>query len=130
MRPLADIESAIEAAGANPDPQAGASALLALAEEVLEEGRHLGDRKLLHEGPVGHRRHAGLGTGVVEEAAAGQGHAVQDPGALLGILQGRRFIAEQHLWLPGQGHGQDQGGQAGQVAIHSSICQSAAPGNC
>ena len=36
MRPLADIESAIEAAGANPDPQAGASDLLALAEEVLE----------------------------------------------------------------------------------------------
>jgi hypothetical protein len=36
LRPLADIESAIEAAGANPDPQAGASDLLALAEEVLE----------------------------------------------------------------------------------------------
>ena len=36
MRPLADIESAIEAAGASPDPRAGASDLLALAEEVLE----------------------------------------------------------------------------------------------
>jgi hypothetical protein len=36
LRPLADIESAIEAAGANPDPQAGASELLALSEEVLE----------------------------------------------------------------------------------------------
>ena len=36
MRPLADIESAIEAAGANPDPQAGARELLALSEEVLE----------------------------------------------------------------------------------------------
>jgi hypothetical protein len=36
LRPLADIESAIEAAGGNPDPQAGASDLLALAEEVLE----------------------------------------------------------------------------------------------
>ena len=36
MRPLADIETAIEAAGANPDPQAGATDLLALAEEVLE----------------------------------------------------------------------------------------------
>ncbi len=36
MRTLADIESAIEAAGANPDPQAGAGELLALAEEVLE----------------------------------------------------------------------------------------------
>ncbi len=36
MRPLADIESAIEAAGANPDPQAGAAELLALSEEVLE----------------------------------------------------------------------------------------------
>ena len=36
MRPLADIESAMEAAGASPDPQAGASDLLALAEEVLE----------------------------------------------------------------------------------------------
>ena len=36
MRPLADIEGAIEAAGSKPDPQAGASELLALAEEVLE----------------------------------------------------------------------------------------------
>ena len=36
MRPLADIESAIEAAGVNPDPQAGAEDLLALSEEVLE----------------------------------------------------------------------------------------------
>ena len=36
MRPLADIESAIAAAGANPDPQAGARELLALSEEVLE----------------------------------------------------------------------------------------------
>jgi hypothetical protein len=36
LRPLADIETAIEAAGANPDPQAGAGELLALAEEVLE----------------------------------------------------------------------------------------------
>ena len=36
MRPLADIEGAIEAAGSNPDPQAGAAELLALSEEVLE----------------------------------------------------------------------------------------------
>ena len=36
MRPLADIETAIATAGANPDPQAGADELLALAEEVLE----------------------------------------------------------------------------------------------
>ena len=36
MRSLADIERAIGAAGANPDPQAGADELLALAEEVLE----------------------------------------------------------------------------------------------
>ena len=36
MRPLADIESAIGAAGVNPDPQTGADELLALAEEVLE----------------------------------------------------------------------------------------------
>ena len=36
MRPLADIETAIEAAGANPDPQAGARDLLTLSEEVLE----------------------------------------------------------------------------------------------
>ena len=36
MRPLADIETAIEAAGANPDPQAGSRELLALSEEVLE----------------------------------------------------------------------------------------------
>ena len=36
MRPLADVETAIEAAGAHPDPQAGAGELLALAEEVLE----------------------------------------------------------------------------------------------
>ena len=36
MRPLADIETAIEAAGAHPDPQAGAGELLALAEEVLQ----------------------------------------------------------------------------------------------
>ena len=36
MRSLAAIESAIGAAGANPDPQAGADDLLALAEEVLE----------------------------------------------------------------------------------------------
>ena len=36
MRPLADIETAIEAAGAHPDPQAGAEELLALTEEVLE----------------------------------------------------------------------------------------------
>ena len=36
MRPLADIEAAIAKAAADPDPQAGAEALLALAEEVLE----------------------------------------------------------------------------------------------
>jgi hypothetical protein len=36
LRPLADIEGAIEAAGSNPDPQAGAAELLALSEEVLE----------------------------------------------------------------------------------------------
>jgi hypothetical protein len=36
LRSLADIESAIEAAGANPDPEAGADELLALSEEVLE----------------------------------------------------------------------------------------------
>lgn len=36
MRPLADIEIAIERAGVNPDPQAGAEQLLALAEEALE----------------------------------------------------------------------------------------------
>ena len=36
MRPLADIETAIERAGTNPDPQAGAGELLALAEEALE----------------------------------------------------------------------------------------------
>jgi hypothetical protein len=36
LRSLADIESAIEAAGANPDPEAGADDLLALSEEVLE----------------------------------------------------------------------------------------------
>ena len=36
MRSLADIETAIATAGANPDPQAGADELLALAEEVLE----------------------------------------------------------------------------------------------
>ncbi len=36
MRSLADIESAIAAAGANPDPAAGANQLLALAEEALE----------------------------------------------------------------------------------------------
>ena len=36
MRPLADIETAIEAAGVNPDPQAGSRELLALSEEVLE----------------------------------------------------------------------------------------------
>jgi len=36
MRTLADIESAIEVAGANPDPQAGADELLALSEEALE----------------------------------------------------------------------------------------------
>ena len=36
MRPLADIEVAIERAGANPDPQAGAGELLALTEQVLE----------------------------------------------------------------------------------------------
>jgi len=36
MRSLVDIESAIEVAGANPDPQAGAGELLALSEEVLE----------------------------------------------------------------------------------------------
>lgn len=36
MRPLADIETAIEAAGTNPDPRAGARELLALSEEVLE----------------------------------------------------------------------------------------------
>ena len=36
MRPLADIETAIEAAGAHPDPQVGAEELLALTEEVLE----------------------------------------------------------------------------------------------
>ena len=36
MRPLADIEAAIERAGANPAPQAGADELLALSEEVLE----------------------------------------------------------------------------------------------
>ena len=36
MRSLADIESAIEVAGANPDPQAGAAELLVLSEEALE----------------------------------------------------------------------------------------------
>lgn len=36
MRPLADIEVAIERAGASPDPQAGAGELLALTEQVLE----------------------------------------------------------------------------------------------
>jgi hypothetical protein len=36
LRPLIDIEVAIEAAGANPDACAGADELLALAEEVLE----------------------------------------------------------------------------------------------
>jgi hypothetical protein len=36
LRPLADIETAIEAAGANVDPRAGATELLALSEEVLE----------------------------------------------------------------------------------------------
>jgi hypothetical protein len=36
LRPLADIEIAMAAAGANPDPQAGANELLALSEEVLE----------------------------------------------------------------------------------------------
>ena len=36
MRPLADIESAMQVAGQNPDPQAGANELLALSEEVLE----------------------------------------------------------------------------------------------
>lgn len=36
MRPLADIEAAIERAGANPDPGAGAEDLLALTEQVLE----------------------------------------------------------------------------------------------
>ncbi len=36
MRPLADIEAAIERAGASPDPRAGAEDLLALAEDVLE----------------------------------------------------------------------------------------------
>jgi len=36
LRSLADIETAIATAGANPDPQAGADELLALAEEVLE----------------------------------------------------------------------------------------------
>jgi hypothetical protein len=36
MRSLADIESAIEVAGANPDPRAGAADLLALSEEALE----------------------------------------------------------------------------------------------
>jgi len=36
LRPLADIETAIAAAGAHPDPQAGADELLALTEEVLE----------------------------------------------------------------------------------------------
>ena len=36
MRPLADIEAAIGRAATNPDPQAGAGELLALAEEVLE----------------------------------------------------------------------------------------------
>jgi hypothetical protein len=36
LRSLADIEAAIEAAGGNPDPQAGADDLLALGEEVLE----------------------------------------------------------------------------------------------
>jgi hypothetical protein len=36
LRPLADIETAIERAGTHPDPQAGAGELLALAEEVLE----------------------------------------------------------------------------------------------
>jgi hypothetical protein len=36
MRPLADIESAIEVAGANPDSGAGARELLDLSEEALE----------------------------------------------------------------------------------------------
>jgi hypothetical protein len=36
MRSLADIEAAIEVAGANPDVPAGAAELLALSEEALE----------------------------------------------------------------------------------------------
>jgi len=36
LRPLADIEVAIEREAVNPDPQAGAEQLLALSEEVLE----------------------------------------------------------------------------------------------
>jgi hypothetical protein len=36
LRSLTDIETAIERAGTHPDPQAGASELLALVEEVLE----------------------------------------------------------------------------------------------
>ena len=36
MRPLGDIEVAIERAASNPDPRAGAEELLTLAEEVLE----------------------------------------------------------------------------------------------
>ena len=37
MRPLTDIEAAIERAASNPDPQAGAAELLGLSEEVLEQ---------------------------------------------------------------------------------------------
>ena len=36
MRPLADIETAIAKAAADPDPQSGAQELLLLSEEVLE----------------------------------------------------------------------------------------------
>jgi hypothetical protein len=36
LRPLGDIEVAIERAASNPDPRAGAEELLTLAEEVLE----------------------------------------------------------------------------------------------
>ena len=36
MRPLADIETAIAKAAADPDPQSGAQELLVLSEEVLE----------------------------------------------------------------------------------------------
>ena len=36
MRPLSDIESAIDAASEAPDPQAGAEELLQLSEEVVE----------------------------------------------------------------------------------------------
>lgn len=37
MRSIADIESALDAVSATPDPQAAANALLKLSEEILEQ---------------------------------------------------------------------------------------------